>query len=515
VLVIGFMVGLDPLANYDTWWHLAGGRYIVEQGAITHTDPFSFTMNGREWVMHEWGWDLLIFYLYAWFGPLGVILLRACVSALIFLSLYYLALRRGASAFIALLVTLLATQAIGIWINERPQVLQPLFILCALHLMHSYRQGKGRAMLLYPVLMVLWVNFHGSFPFGLVLLVLFVGCELLRVQKLGLRRALPVLVSRPSIFLFGVILLAVIACFLGPNGARGAMYPLDYVNGKLAWAVEAVQEWKSPDWHHSYMRPIELTILFTFLAMALSPMSPAPFDLLSVLMGVHMLLQWGRNGPLFATLASPVLAVHLSAWTDTVLLGGRSLERELDGRGGHRELPMRVASWVVILALAVLMLTRVPWNGQMNRLIKLDQYPVKAAEVVALNKVKGHMWNVYHWGGYLVWRFYKERPVFIDGRADVYGKAIWDDYQKISQGRSGWREMLDKWDVQYLLIDSSYGMCRTLDLAPDFVRIYTDSRASVYVRDSKVNADVLARYRAGKLIVPKTDLPDLNAFLYR
>jgi len=178
-------------------------------------------------------------------------------------------------------------------------------------------------------------------------------------------------------------------------------------------------------------------------------------------------------------------------------------------------LPMRVASWVVILALAVLMLTRVPWNGQMNRLIKLDQYPVKAAEVVALNKVKGHMWNVYHWGGYLVWRFYKERPVFIDGRADVYGKAIWDDYQKISQGRSGWREMLDKWDVQYLLIDSSYGMCRTLDLAPDFVRIYTDSRASVYVRDSKVNADVLARYRAGKLIVPKTDLPDLNAFLYR
>lgn len=515
VFLIGFMTGLGPLGNYDTWWHLAGGRWIVEHGQVAKTDPFSFTMRGQEWVMHEWGWDVILYLVYRFGGPLGALLLKAFVAGLVYTAMFYLAIRRGANTPVALVATLLCSQAMLIWMNERPQVMQPLFVLCALHLMHSYRQGKYRALLWYPVLMVVWVNIHGSFPFGLVLFALFMVCELMRVQTLGLRRALPVLVTRPSVYLAILLLLAILACFVNPQGARGALYPLDYVNGKLAWAVDNVQEWKSPNWHENYLRPLEALLLLTFAAMAISPLSPAPFDLLSVLMGLHMMLQWGRNGPLFATLATPVMAVHLSAWVDVVLAKRRQVEAELEAAVGPGQGLMRAATWVVLAFLVAMAGAKVPWRGGYSKLVNLKSYPTRAVEVIAANNLQGNMWNVYHWGGYLVWRFYLQRPVFIDGRADVYGKGVWDEYRKLSQGQDGWQEMLDKRKIEYILIETGYASCRTLDLCPEWTRIYSDSTASLYVRTHGVNARVVQRFKAGKLIVPKTDAPDPAAVYLR
>lgn len=509
------MTGLGPLGNYDTWWHLAGGRWIVDHGYVAKTDPFSFTMRGQEWVMHEWGWDVVLYLVYRFGGPLGALVLKAFVAGLVYTAMFYLAIRRGASTPVALLATLLCSQAMLIWMNERPQVMQPLFVLCALHLMHSFRQGKQRALLWYPVLMVLWVNTHGSFPFGLVLFVLFALCELLRVQTLGLRRALPVLVTRPSLYLAIILLAAILACFINPQGARGALYPLDYVNGKLAWAVENVQEWKSPNWHEGYLRPIEALLLLTCAALALSPVSPAPFDLISVLMGLHMLLQWGRNGPLFATLATPVLAVHLSAWVDAVLAKRRQIEEELDAAVGPGQGMMRAATWLVLAFLVAMAVVKVPWRGGPDDWVSLKNYPIRATEVIAANNLQGNMWNIYHWGGYLVWRFYLQRPVFIDGRADVYGKGVWDEYRKLSQGLEGWQQMLDKRKVEYILIETSYASCRALDLTREWTRIYSDSTASVYVRTDGVNAPVVRQFRAGKLMVPKTSEPDPMAVYLR
>jgi hypothetical protein len=36
---------VDP----DLWWHLRTGQWIVETGHVPHTDPFSFTRQGRPW----------------------------------------------------------------------------------------------------------------------------------------------------------------------------------------------------------------------------------------------------------------------------------------------------------------------------------------------------------------------------------------------------------------------------------------------------------------------------------
>src|SRR6185437_1766117 len=58
ILPIAFGAALSfapqVLNDADTFWHLAAGRWMIANGAIPATDPFSYTFAGRPWVAHEW-----------------------------------------------------------------------------------------------------------------------------------------------------------------------------------------------------------------------------------------------------------------------------------------------------------------------------------------------------------------------------------------------------------------------------------------------------------------------------
>jgi hypothetical protein len=83
-------------------------------------------------------------------------------------------------------------------------------------------------------------------------------------------------------------------------------------------------------------------------------------------------------------------------------------------------------SRVVILAIALFAGIFFSW-GERNNLeslrsgVKIDNYlcPVKAADFIISNNIRGNMYNVYKWGGYLIWRLAPERKVFIDPR-DIF-----------------------------------------------------------------------------------------------
>src|ERR1043166_3539376 len=45
----------------DFFWHLATGRYIVENHSVPDTDIFGFVSAGNEWIPFEWGWDVLTY----------------------------------------------------------------------------------------------------------------------------------------------------------------------------------------------------------------------------------------------------------------------------------------------------------------------------------------------------------------------------------------------------------------------------------------------------------------------
>lgn len=69
VLVVrSFENGID---DPDTWWHLAAGKYMVENRTIPHQDIFSWTVAGQPWITHEW-LGKVFFTLPTWQANFGV-----------------------------------------------------------------------------------------------------------------------------------------------------------------------------------------------------------------------------------------------------------------------------------------------------------------------------------------------------------------------------------------------------------------------------------------------------------
>src|SRR5437879_13515463 len=112
-------------------------------------------------------------------------------------------------------------------------------------------------------------------------------------------------------------------------------------------------------------------------------------------------------------------------------------------------------------------------------------YPVGAADWLAGHPDVGtHMYNQYGWGGYLAYRFYpqKNRQVFIFGEAALMGDNLLNEYEDVQTLRSDWKQILDKYGVDYVVYNKGEALATVLATQPDWSRVYQDSLAVIYVR---------------------------------
>jgi len=92
----------------DVWWHLRTGQLIVQQHAVFHTDPYSFTKFGQPWVDHEWLSQVLMYSLYRVAGWGGLIAGFGAVTAAAFLIVFF---RSPGRPYVAGVITLLGAFA--------------------------------------------------------------------------------------------------------------------------------------------------------------------------------------------------------------------------------------------------------------------------------------------------------------------------------------------------------------------------------------------------------------------
>ena len=96
----------------------------------------------------------------------------------------------------------------------------------------------------------------------------------------------------------------------------------------------------------------------------------------------------------------------------------------------------------------------------------------------------GPMFNSYDWGGYLMWTLYPDYPVFVDGRTDLYDDAFLRDYLKVAWARPGWPDVLDRYGVNFIFIESDSVLATVLATDTAWTRVYADDRAVVFQRQS-------------------------------
>ena len=104
------------------------------------------------------------------------------------------------------------------------------------------------------------------------------------------------------------------------------------------------------------------------------------------------------------------------------------------------------------------------------------------------------MFNNYNYGGYLIYEFYPDQKVFIDGRADMYGDEFIREYMNIYNGGKNWKELFDKYSIDYALVGKHAPISQLLQLSGEFSVIHEDSDHILHVRNSQESAQIIKQY---------------------
>jgi len=483
-----FAMAARVSADTDTWWHLRTGQWIVAHGAIPQTDPFSHTRAGAAWRIPGWVVQAPLYLLFANFGYAGLNVFTAALVTLTFALVYPAC---SGPPLLRAFVLVLAATVSGIYWSARPQLVSLVLAAAFALILHRWRrsphplpplpkgEGKGPAyslplLLLLPALMAFWANAHGGFAIGFILLALTFGGEALGFVWAGWSSRntpqAPRPTPRPLLHLGGVTALCVLAVALNPAGPEMLLYPFKTVG--IGALRDFIQEWQSPNFHALEQQAFLWLLFATFAVVALSRRPVAVTDLVLVCGVAYLGFLAGRNVPLLAVVAPPLLTRHAAD-----LLARNGAERP--AFAGNAAL-----NWVLLIVLALVaalkVFTVLPASVNEQAIAKVS--PVGAAEFIRRARPPGPLYNTYNFGGYLMWALYPEYPVFVDGRTDLYDDAFLREYLRVSLGRPGYEAVLDRYGVRLVLIESESLLGDRLSENPRWRELYRDEVAVVYAR---------------------------------
>jgi hypothetical protein len=470
VFAYAFFFASRPLTDGDFWWHLKTGEYIIRTGLIPRADLFSFTNYGKPWIAHEWLSEASFYVLYSRLGFNALIFIFALLTALAF----WIAFKRSEShPFIGGFATLLGVWTVLPTIGVRPRVFTLLLASVCLYLLTRFaRRGTGPAIWWLVPLMALWVNLHGGFMIGLVLIGLTIIGIPLDAWAVG-ERIGP---SWPRLRVLGFVLLGcLLVVMLNPHGARIYAFPLEIFFSPVQQGV--IVDWLSPNFHEPELLPLALLILLTIAALALSPKRARPSELLLFVTTLYATLRSNRHMAIFALVAVPLLADYFHNWLTSTSFG-----RPFGRPPSHD--PSRRALLVSVLLLLPLAAFGVRLKSTAYAPLKQEMInvPLNAVEYLKEKQIAGNTFTDPNiWGGYLIWEL-PSNPVYIDGRIDMYGDQFVKEYLGIIWGVTDWRGPFDRYGVRIVIVKPKSSLGRELKESTNWQQVFQDDMATVFTR---------------------------------
>lgn len=210
LLLLALLLGCFPMADFDIWWHLRSGQLVLDNRAVPRVDVFTYSNAGRPWIDIYWLYQIVVTLLFRLGGASALVVLKALAGVALVGSTLWSRRREGA-LWPAVLFWLPGLVLLSGRLNERPELFTLLFLAGTLLILGQARERPRRLWLL-PTLQILWVNCHGYFVLGPLILGAYavdLAWQRLRHRELaaGLTRTLA-----------GVGPAVLLACFINPYG---------------------------------------------------------------------------------------------------------------------------------------------------------------------------------------------------------------------------------------------------------------------------------------------------------
>ena len=376
------------LSDSDTGWHIRTGEWILKNGRIPATDLFSFTKFRQPWLAWEWLSDVSMAAVHRHFGLGGIALLSLLVLGATSLCIYRSTVEESEHRLIAISFTGLAMAAGTIHWLARPHLVTPLFaaVFCWVLNRADKRASGERFLLLLPALTILWVNLHGGFFVGTILLMTY-GLGAAAEELVHGTRENAWVRARKYLFTAGA---CVVASLVNPYGYRLHIHVAQYLGSSFYF--KRISEFQSADFHTFTAAYFETLLVLAIAAVAWHLGKGRLIHVLLLLSWAHLALFSVRNIPIFAVVSAPGIGLAMRDWLE--LAGtrwpldwrgktSREFGRTGDGTAGNRQRPgpKEVASarpvwlcsrWHCLFFTPV---ARKPFSADFDR----NRFPVDAA----------------------------------------------------------------------------------------------------------------------------------------
>jgi hypothetical protein len=507
-----------PLADADIGWHIRTGEQILATHSLPRTDPFSSTMQGQPWFAWEWLYDILLGILHQACGLNGVVWLCALLVAAILALLFSQLLQRGTGLPLAVVLMLLAEAASTIHLYARPHIVSWLFSLLWFIALDQWERCE-RGILprwipwFFPASMLLWVNLHGGWLFGMALLGIYTFAAF--VESVRARDAVAAIrAAHRARAMAAAWVASAAATLVNPFGWRLHAHIYRYLGDR--YLMNLIDEFRSPDFHGWAQRCFAVILVLVLIAFAGNRLSGNPLSdnrkklrlshLLVVLLAAYAGFYSSRNLPvssmLLVLVAGPILWENFVSLADKPgawqwLRNGAARISKFSDRMGAQERQLRGHLWpVVSVALAFAICLQGGWLGSRQLIhaqlihAQFDPQKMPVAAVTFLQReFQGKqpstepVFSTDAWGGYLIYRMHSERKVIVDDRHDLYGSGRMRQYLILTKAEPGWQSVLEQWQIRTALLPAGSTLANLLrELPQDWRVAYEDKVAVVFER---------------------------------
>ena len=271
------------------------------------------------------------------------------------------------------------------------------------------------------------------------------------------------------------------ALALNPNGLALYTYPFDTV--RITALNRYVMEWF----------PADLGSIFGWLLLGFVVVGVLPVLIVGrrrlrtsdalILVGLTVMAWQAIRfllivGPIGGAIAAVVLAPIIAESR----LGRRAaptlarLSMPATGRRGAFHALIATALLLTGLTVAVARTSPAQQRVEIARVL-----PAEAVAWLDAHEPGTRMFNRYEWGGY-IGQHRPGQPVFMDGRADVYGDELLQMYVSIIGVRDDPQVELDRYAIDYAVFPPDTPLAVWFDASAAWERVHSDPTAAIWVR---------------------------------
>lgn len=464
-----YLMGSPVFGNPDIPWHLATGDLILRTGSIPAVDVWSYTAGDHPWLNIEWLWDVVLSLVNSAFGTSGMYLFTCTLAALNIAVIGVSLKARGqvSDGYIALMLAIIWLAQLAI-IYPYPQLATILFATLFYKWLSEHPQDgtlDKRIFLKLALLMVVWVNTHGGFLVGFVLLGAF-GIEAYEKRNWAW-------------FKTGCKLVAVclVACFINPFHVQIVMAVKSVLHSGI---TPYLADWQPITFGHELN--FTLPLVFFILVSNVRDPNVRLVDKILAFAWLLAALQARRNFTVFMVLSAPYFAYCLQEFM-------RAVQRQ-HFKSGEGVFPVgqtaKLRFGMLTLASYIFLLSPVAQQALLpERKLELDPYGVKeVVELVRQRYPEHRFMNDYNLGGYLTYHGGESWKLFIDGRVGIaYPESLFPDFIAFGTASSTAEQVLEKYGINGILIMRGHPYQRRIaEQAGRWKQIYDNGKILAYVR---------------------------------